>query len=133
MCTTHVDDLLITGEGELYEASVAKLKTLVDFDKDEIKHFQHCGKTVDQAVDGTIELSQKECAMNIQEIGIAPSRRRQKTEACSALEVSMLRAGMAACHGCSVKPGQTYRFISAGQNQFCCPIQLATSLRATKW
>ena len=85
MCTTHVDDLLITGEGDFYEASVEKLKTLVDFDKDEIKHFQHCGKTADQAVDGTIELSQKERAMNIQEIGIAPSRRRQKDEACSAL------------------------------------------------
>ena len=41
--------------------------------------------------DGTVEISQEECAVNIKPITVAPSRRRLRTEPCTAVEVTMLR------------------------------------------
>eukprot|EP00959_Pyramimonas_sp_CCMP1952_P149341 3124928-Pyramimonas_sp.AAC.1 len=81
MCTTHVDDILMMGYGKRYEASLKTLKSLVDFDQDEVLEFQHCGKTFEQRSDGTVEIGQKERAQNITQILVAPSRGRQRDAA----------------------------------------------------
>ena len=91
MAVTHVDDVLHAGEGPVYEKSIAKLLSLVEFDKDEETNFQYCGKNVKQAWDGTVTLNQKEMAVNIKPIPIAPSRKREAEASCTSVECSMLR------------------------------------------
>ena len=91
VCSTHVDDVLTAGSGAYFEESIEKLKQLIDFGEDKLLKFQHCGKLIEQQADGTIEVSQKEFAMNIKPIVISPSRRRARTEPCTPLEITMLR------------------------------------------
>ncbi len=87
---------------------IAKLKKLVDFDQDESLRFQHCGKMVKQLSNGTVELSQAECATNIKPIPTAPSRKRLRSEQRAPVEVSMLR-GRYGSRVCSGRRGQTCR------------------------
>ena len=122
MCTTHVDDLLCAGEGKMYVESMAALKRAVDFDQDETLRFQHCGKMVCQSSDGTIEVTQEECAVNIKPIMIAPSRRRQKSEPCTAVEVTMLRGRYGSLSWLQRQTRPDLSFLSSsGQTAFAAP------------
>ncbi|CAK0906672.1 unnamed protein product [Prorocentrum cordatum] len=68
------------GYGKDYEESLKTLQSLVDFDQDEVLKLQHCGKTIEQSSDATVEIGQKECAKSITQIQIAPSWKRLKAE-----------------------------------------------------
>ncbi len=67
------------------------MKKLVDFDQEESLRFQHCGKMVKQLRDGTVEISQADCATHIKPIPIAPGRKRFHSELCTPVETSTLR------------------------------------------
>ena len=88
---THVDDVLLCGEGEHYRKQVRKMKAEMEFDKMCSKSFVYCGKHVKQSDDGTIELGQPDTAEQVKKIAVTTQRRRDPEAKCTAEEISALR------------------------------------------
>ena len=91
MAVTHVDDVLLCGEGEHYRRQVRKMKAEMEFDKESAKTFVYCGKQVRQSDDGTIELGQPDTAEQVKKIALTTQRRRDPDAKCTAEEISALR------------------------------------------
>ena len=91
MAVTHVDDVLLCGEGEYFKKQVRKMKSEMEFDKVCSKSFVYCGKHVEQEDDGTIELGQPDTAEQIKPITLTAPRRREPEAKCTAEEISALR------------------------------------------
>ena len=109
MAVTHVDDVLLCGEGDYFHQQVKKMKAEMEFDKVSTRSFIYCGKHVKQEDDGTIEIGQPDTAEQVKKIVLTAQRRRETEEKCTPEEISMLRGrgGTAVCHGCNARRGQT--------------------------
>ena len=73
---THVDDLLVAGQGGHYERSLSNIAELVKLSFRE-RGFVYCGKRIMQHSNGTIEVSQKEAVLNVTASELPRHRRRQ--------------------------------------------------------
>ena len=93
LCTSHVDDLLLCGDGsEAWLREVERLREALHLTIQTNK-FRYCGKNVEQHDDFSVSLDQVESIDSLETIDITKEKRKNPDTLLDASEVSELRSG----------------------------------------
>ena len=93
LCTSHVDDLLMCGDGSKeWIQEVERLKEALHLTVSTGK-FRYCGKNVEQLDDYSVAIDQVESIDQLEAIDLTKEKRKQHDDLLDAAEISELRSG----------------------------------------
>jgi hypothetical protein len=95
----HVDDVLTSGSGDIYERSIERLRNKFTFGSWESawEHtVQYCGCEIKQHNDGSITVNQQKFALSVDEISISHERKMEPTALLTESEKSQMRQRLGA-------------------------------------
>ena len=65
LCCTHVDDVIFTGFGDVYDRALEKMKRAFTWGSWLVNSFTHCGREVTRDKDGSVRISQEKYVRNL--------------------------------------------------------------------
>jgi len=93
LCTSHVDDLLLCGDGsDVWVREVERLREALHLTVSTNK-FRYCGKNVEQHDDYSVSIDQVESIDSLETIDLPKDKRKNTETLLDAAEISELRSG----------------------------------------
>ena len=91
MASSHVDDLLLAGQGEGYEKTFVALKEKMQFGTWETKSFRYCRRTVEQAEGFPIKVQFRVYTLQLEKAYVSRADRQRLERKLDAKEHKLLR------------------------------------------